>query len=168
MCSSFHFCFFQCIGVLMMWFGVMYWNPAIPPMAAVSMEILKGNRERAQVRQYGTVVYTKEEREVTQKNGLYARTFDTFFVLWTISAMRDRDRAAGSGLKERCRRDRKCSSSRSSTGAQPLSIGGERKREGERERRLLWRWWWWWYNSMWEITRERGTWTQNHYNTIRV
>ena len=28
----------------MMWFGVMYWNPAIPPIAAVSMEILEGNR----------------------------------------------------------------------------------------------------------------------------
>ena len=28
----------------MMWFGVMYWNPAIPPIAAVSIEILEGNR----------------------------------------------------------------------------------------------------------------------------
>ena len=25
----------------MMWFGVMYWNPAIPPIAAVSIEILE-------------------------------------------------------------------------------------------------------------------------------
>ena len=24
-----------------MWFGAMYWNPAIPPIAAVSIEILK-------------------------------------------------------------------------------------------------------------------------------
>jgi hypothetical protein len=25
----------------MIWFGAMYWNPAIPPIAAVSIDILK-------------------------------------------------------------------------------------------------------------------------------
>ena len=33
----------------MIWFGAMYWNPAIPPIAAVSIEILKQKEDNYKI-----------------------------------------------------------------------------------------------------------------------
>jgi len=36
----------------MIWLGAMYWNPAIPPIAAVSIDILKNEKEDWKIGNY--------------------------------------------------------------------------------------------------------------------